>query len=177
METAALEPKTFPIEDYDALVGAYGDPRPFLKQDGRITDAWSESILGERIYFPSPTPLGWDLKGNKARYFRCHRRLSPFMGRTMAKLEQEGVWKHVTSFGGCFNYRTKRGDSQELSIHSWGAALDLNSHEKDLQLGKVPSSLNPFVIHVVPVLQSCGLVWGGAWHRQDGMHVQATRKG
>lgn len=83
-------------------------------------------------------------------------------------------------YGGAFNFRTMRGVNQ-LSIHSYGAAIDLDPARNGLY------DRTPHFTPGSPVVQafkSEGWIWGGDWDgdglcsdepRCDGMHFQAAR--
>lgn len=83
-------------------------------------------------------------------------------------------------FGGVVMYRLMRGGNS-LSIHSWGAAIDLDPARNGLY-DKTPNFANyPWVISA---FKDEGWLWGGDWNgngssaderKADGMHFQATR--
>jgi hypothetical protein len=90
----------------------------------------------------------------------------------MTELADRGLWKHVHDYAGCYNYR-QRKDGTKLSLHSWGAAIDLNAVR--YPLGEPPDPTDPFVTEVVPVFTRHGWNWGGAWSKpKDPQHCQAT---
>lgn len=76
-------------------------------------------------------------------------------------------------FGGCFNYRLKRGGNT-LSCHAYGAAIDLDPARNGL------GDTTPHFTSNHPVVQAFkaeGWVWGGDWSGRgiDAMHFQAAR--
>jgi hypothetical protein len=85
----------------------------------------------------------------------------------------------VSIFGGVVQYRLMRGGDQ-LSIHSYGAAIDLDPgrnalHNQTPRFAKFEEVLKAFADE--------GWTWGGDWNgngssaderRPDGMHWQAT---
>jgi hypothetical protein len=86
----------------------------------------------------------------------------------------------VSIFGGVVNYRLMRGGNS-LSIHSYGAAIDLDParngfHDRTPRFAEFPEVLKAF--------RAEGWKWGGDWNgngssaderQADGMHWQATR--
>ncbi|MDO7847648.1 M15 family metallopeptidase [Hymenobacter sp. M29] len=83
------------------------------------------------------------------------------------ELLETGLWKELKTFDGLWNIRNKRG-LNELSIHSWAIALDLNALTNPLG-GKVTFSqafLNVWRKHGFV----CGADFGAG--RSDGMHYQ-----
>jgi len=80
------------------------------------------------------------------------------------KYLQENDWDR---WGGCFNFRLKRG-SNELSTHAWGIAVDINPHIAPF--GGDPDK-QPYFI--VKAFERRGFEWGGRWSYPDGQHFQA----
>lgn len=72
---------------------------------------------------------------------------------------------------GCFNPRPKRV-SGELSVHSWGAAVDINAATNPL----APARGAPIVKDIpdawIAVFEQIGFRWGGRFPRPDPMHFQ-----
>jgi hypothetical protein len=95
------------------------------------------------------------------------------------KQETLDLWG-VSIFGGVVNYRLMRGGNS-LSIHSYGAAIDLDParngmYDKTPRFAEFPEVLKSF--------EKEGWKWGGDWNGNgssaderlaDGMHWQATR--
>lgn len=79
---------------------------------------------------------------------------------------------------GCFNPRMKRTNGTELSLHSWGVAIDLNADANPLQSLKHPT--DAFACDIpnewVEEFKRCGFTWGGEFHglTKDPMHLQWT---
>ena len=83
-------------------------------------------------------------------------------------IEKEGLKDQVKRFGGCYNYRKKRGNDIKLSTHSWGIAIDLNPATN--RMG-TPGDMHP---DIVEIFRKAGFKWGGDWPRggKDPMHFQ-----
>jgi hypothetical protein len=74
-------------------------------------------------------------------------------------------------YGGAYNYRLKKGGSS-LSVHSWGAAIDL-----DPEHNAFGGHSRRMPIAVVNAFKAEGWIWGGDWHQPaDPMHFQATQR-
>lgn len=58
--------------------------------------------------------------------------LVPSWNKVVKKLIDRDLIQEITSYGGCFNPRYQRGSLTELSIHSWGLAIDFNVAENPL---------------------------------------------
>lgn len=91
-----------------------------------------------RCHLPFPFPLAWD-GTQKIKSFACHR----LLGDVLTSIFAEAVKAYgaadmeslgLTQFGGCFNHRLMRGGSS-WSVHSWGAAVDLDPARNQLKWG------------------------------------------
>ena len=77
----------------------------------------------------------------------------------------ESLGDEFREYGGCFNYRKKTG-SNELSVHSWGIAIDyLPSLGEYGKKSKIPKK-------VLEIFNSRDIINGGSWLVPDGMHFQ-----
>lgn len=70
---------------------------------------------------------------------------------------------------GCFAPRPKRVNG-DLSVHSWGAAVDLNADTNPLSFDGVLRTDIPDAW--VAEFERRGFTWGGRWGRPDSMHFQ-----
>jgi hypothetical protein len=97
--------------------------------------------------------------------------LSPEVGSSYPSvfeaIEEEGLRSMVKTFGGCFNFRSKR-TGNKLSTHCWGIAIDLNPETN--QQG-ITGDMDP---GIVEVFRRFGFKWGGDWvgKSKDPMHFQ-----
>ncbi|MEH6727650.1 MAG: M15 family metallopeptidase [Hyphomicrobiales bacterium] len=96
-----------------------------------------------------------------------------------AVLDEIGT-RHKTFFsnvGGSFNWRKISGTNR-LSVHSYGAAIDLNADLGDYwkwrgyKPGKVGKFNNKVPEELVRSFERYGFIWGGKWHHFDGMHFE-----
>jgi hypothetical protein len=78
---------------------------------------------------------------------------------------------HLHLFGGSYNFRLMRGSNQ-LSMHSWGCALDLDPEGNPFGRNRAKCRMPA---PVVEAFQAEGFEWGGRWKRPDAMHFQAAR--
>jgi hypothetical protein len=85
--------------------------------------------------------------------------------------------RHLSPSAGTFNWRTVAGASN-LSVHSFGAAIDLNTKFADYWIwsggkpGRVPKYRNQFPIEIVTAFERHGFIWGGRWYHYDTMHFE-----
>jgi hypothetical protein len=85
--------------------------------------------------------------------------------------------KYLTPSAGVFNWRKVAGQ-QNLSVHSFGAAVDLNTKFADYWVwsggkpGRVPVYKNKFPMEIVEIFEKHGFIWGGRWYHYDTMHFE-----
>lgn len=163
-----------------ANTSVYGDPRG--KDRTRMSATWeSKNIV--RITPPfRMTYAGQPI----TRGIRVHRHCAASLARVLENLRDAAGGKQATLdhwgvsiFGGVVDYRLMRGGSS-LSIHSYGAAIDLDParnglYDRTPRFAEFPAVLAAF--------RAEGWRWGGDWNgngssaderKADGMHWQAT---
>jgi hypothetical protein len=85
--------------------------------------------------------------------------------------------KYLTPSAGVFNWR-KVAKQSNLSVHSFGAAIDLNTKFADYwdwaggKPGNVPVYRNKFPMEIVAAFEKHGFIWGGRWYHYDTMHFE-----
>lgn len=85
--------------------------------------------------------------------------------------------KYLAPSAGTFNWRKVSGQ-QNLSVHSFGAAIDLNTRYADYWLwsggkpGNVPNTRSRYPMKIVEVFERHGFIWGGRWYHYDTMHFE-----
>ena len=159
-------PRLVPPQGLSGVIEHYGDIRTYVRPDGTLRSEWEHHYLAF-CGLPAPLPLGWDLETKVSR-IRCHVRLVDAFRVVFERLHGRGLWPEVRTFDGCFAYRPQRGSAGKLSLHAWGAAIDLNASTNPLG---VVGDMHP---GVVEAFEEQGFVWGGRWRRPDGMHFQAA---
>lgn len=150
--------------------GFYGNP---TGRAGMVSPAWVRRNL-VRIR----PPYQMTYAGKPITAITVHRQCADSLFRILSKIKADHTAAELTAsgariFGGCFNYRLMR-TSNRLSIHSWGAAIDLDPARNGLG-DQTPNFANwP---KIVSAFEGEGWVWGGRWSTKDGMHFQAARVG
>ncbi len=85
--------------------------------------------------------------------------------QALTALEAAGLHTEIQTFDGCFNIRRVRGSKSVLSVHSWGAAIDLNAASNPLGS---PGKWSDAFLHTMKLHGIyCGQLWQG---RKDPMH-------
>jgi hypothetical protein len=162
---------TWPLQsELDAF---YGNPR------GKNLDQPDTQWVTENIVRVLP-PFPMTYAGRPARTISIHKKCAEslsrvlfavwdYSGRKQGILDQWGA----SVYGGGFNYRLMRGGTR-LSVHSWGAAIDLDPERNGFH-DTTPNFANHPA--VVKAFEDEGWTWGGRWSGAscDGMHFQAAR--
>jgi D-alanyl-D-alanine carboxypeptidase len=81
------------------------------------------------------------------------------------------VRRYAYPSAGTYNCRTV-ADTGEPSMHSWGAAIDINSAYADYWLWPRGVAINPIPAEIIEVFERHGFIWGGKWSHYDTMHFE-----
>jgi hypothetical protein len=170
--TGIVPPDTPPPPDgFDAIIGTFGDPRPLLEPDGTITDnnrlIWERQTLGRgTLAFGVSLEAGQPSAG-VVHTFQAHRRLVSVFEAAFGEVARLGLQGEIHSWGGIYNFRPIRGITGRLSLHAFGAAVDVNPETNALG---TEGDMSP---RVVEVFRHFGFRWGGEFAgRPDPMHFQ-----
>lgn len=168
---ASLSKQTWPHEGTPGeLDSFFGNPRG---PGGRSSPQWEAENLTTII-------CPWKLSGGVA-YIRCHRKVAQsllriltaiweFYGHDQAKIDAASL----NDYGGMFNYRPNVNAPSRLSVHSYGAAIDLSpSKNPNGKAWKDDGIMLPRP--VIDAFLQEGWSWGGDFSStKDPMHFQAT---
>lgn len=152
-------PNPWPSSDVQSLTRFYGSPG-------------DESNLVS-LEFPFRTFYA----GRPVARFRCHKKVADSLSRILHQLRDlygsnTKIMDPVSDYGGCFNFRPKRGGNS-WSLHAWGAAIDLDADDNTFRDPWPQKSDMPF--EVMEVFAREGWVCAGGEWGYDAMHFQATR--
>jgi len=98
------------------------------------------------------------------------------IARDLAKLPPR-FRRYFATLGGTFNWRRIAG-TKRLSVHSFGAAIDLNTRYGDYwrwrggKPGNVGAYRNRLPREIVEIFERHGFIWGGKWYHYDTMHFE-----
>lgn len=132
-----------------------------------------------RVKLPIKFKLAWNTQ-QKISSFSCHEKLAAPMTAVFDEAVRHYGEKRFRSlrldlFGGCYNFRKKRGGAT-LSTHAYGAAFDLDPERNRLRWGADRAAFAGE--DYVPFFEICmangGTPAGYAWGK-DWMHVQWAR--
>lgn len=133
---------------------------------------------GWRIYHP----IAWervhmtilrDLPGLPGRKLYVHKLIAEPLQEAL-RLSHEAAPDYRILSIGCFNPRPKRSDAGTLSLHSWGAAVDINPAANPMRVYRDGETIKCDMPDAfVKAWESVGWTWGGRWRpRADPMHWQ-----
>ena len=81
------------------------------------------------------------------------------------------VKRYVYPPSGTYNCRTV-ADTGEPSMHSWGAAIDINATYAQYWLWPRTTSANTLPTEIIDIFERHGFIWGGKWSHYDTMHFE-----
>lgn len=150
----------FPMQDYKSMVAYYGEPGTNQVQ----------------IDLPYPMRIAWGKKVT-VKKLTCHAKCAVSLkailteiwekcDKDLAKVQALGL----DLFGGCLNVRKMRNGTQ-WSVHSWGAAIDLNPDANQLKWGRDKAKMPEWVIDIFIKHEWVSL---GRSKNYDFMHFQAA---
>ncbi len=154
-----------PPHGLDQILATFGDIFAYIGPDHTLNPRWQGEFL-RHIALPFPLALSWDM-ARRVTQITCQKRLAEVFTATFAAIQTAGLQDKITSFGGCFSFRAQRSGAK-LSAHSWGIAIDLNTHTN---AQGTAGNMNPVVVEI---FRKAGFERGGEWHGkpQDPMHLQ-----
>lgn len=170
---------TFPTPNRAALVKYYGQPWKLASDEKLVLErSWETSNI-TRVKVPFDLFMGGDRISNIC----VHKRLSESVGEILNEISKEFTEKErsffgIDQYGGGFNFRPMRGTSEykpeNLSLHSYGAALDFSPQLNPL--GKKYNSAEKMMpSEIIDIFTKHEWRWGGSFKtRPDCMHFEAT---
>ena len=162
---AALAPALAPPHGLQQVIATFGDLQEYVRDDGTLDIQWENEYMG-RAPLPFAIPIA-GMPGKSATRIYGHRKLSAVFADVFTAIQKQRLERYVTSYGGCFNFRSKR-TSAKFSTHSWGIAIDINPETNGMGTA---GNMNA---DVVEVFRAHGFKWGGDWtgKSKDPMHFQ-----
>jgi hypothetical protein len=152
----------WPKQDYNSMVNFYGpvgENQTSLELPYQMKLAWDTNIIVKKI--------------------TCHQKvassLHTILENTLKTYGQKDVEKlRLDMFGGCINVRRMRGGSS-WSIHSWGAAYDLDPDNNQLKWGRDRATFAKKEYEDYwKIVESEGWTSLGRSRNFDWMHAQAA---
>lgn len=158
----------------------YGNPDK--NQDGIADKDWEATNIVRIIppydlWYPDDSTGKLIKRKTKFKALRVHRKCSESLMRILTRIKNETTEEERFKYeldicGGVYNFRLMRS-GRALSIHSWGAAIDL-SHIINSYKKKYNPNSNMMPMKIVKIFEDEGWTWGGLWSTGDAMHFQAA---
>lgn len=153
-------PSPWPESDQASLREFYGEPG-------------DESNL---VTIAFPFPMYYD--GKLVRTTRVHEKCAHSLLRVLVEIgksygQSRGIIEEAEDYGGCFNFRMKRGGST-YSLHAYGAAIDLDADDNTFRDTWPLNADMP--LEIMAAFAREGWISAGAFWGYDAMHFQATRE-
>ena len=150
----------WPKQDYASMVAYYGN-------------------VGEnqtKLVLPYPMRLAWDTSKTVTK-ITCHSKVHDSLERILSNI-YDSYSKDLTAvkndrldlYGGCLNVRKVRGGSS-WSIHSWGAAIDLDPDNNTMSMHRDQAKMPKAIIDI---FIKEGWISMGQSKNYDFMHFQAA---
>lgn len=169
-------PEFNPVDTAQALEEFYSKHQ--LGQNGSPTTEWETENL-TKIHLPYPLTLSF-ASGVEIERIRCHKKVAVSLLRVFGQiLEHYGSVEAVKRarmhmFGGVFNFRMIN-DSDRLSVHAWGAAIDIDPERNPKGVAHDPAK-GMIPLEVVAIFEKEGWRWDGRRQLSPNCsHFQATR--
>lgn len=125
------------------LYTRYGDPRE----------------LGWENKWITPWHIQLDFPWFPEENVTLHKHFKPILAKAFRALEDAGLHREIKACECCYELRNVHGSDVVLSVHAWGASMDLNSEENPI------GSLGAWSPEFIKVMEDneiyCGINWEG----------------
>ena len=138
------------------------------------------NITGEgylvKLELPYPMRVAWDLDSS-VKTIMCHKLIKDKLYAVFVDIlayygYDKIVELGIDLFGGCFNYRHKRG-GLDWSMHSWGIAIDLDPARNQLKETKRTARFaRPEYKPMIDIFYKHGFISLGVEKNFDWMHFE-----
>ena len=155
---------------------------PYLEDPGRVR----VQEFFNQIYGKSETevkqrlvPVRWVSSGGKSFLLITNKNgVAQALQRVSDELNMNpALWPYLLSPGGSFNWRCIAG-TDRLSVHSYGAAVDINVacsdywHDQITDEDAKVAYRNRIPAEIIEIFEKNGFIWGGWWYHFDTMHFE-----
>ena len=167
-------------QPYDA--GGFETPPPYLFDPGRLRyQPFFQALYGKNkaaveknlVMIQWPTLEG-SVKLPVTKVAGVDKKLYA-IGQEIAKLpKKERIWAEGAT---TYAYRVIK-DTDRLSMHSFGIAIDLAPTKTQYWKDEAPSETahigyrNTMPLSIVRIFEKHGFIWGGRWYHYDTMHFE-----
>ena len=145
---------------------------------GRIrSDALMKRLYGGTARAVEADLVAVDWFGRKVRVTKRQGAAAALTKVRDALTARPELERYLSPSAGTFHWRRVRG-AANMSVHSFGAAIDLNTRFADYwawaggKPGRVPRYANKYPLEIVGIFERHGFIWGGRWYHYDTMHFE-----
>jgi hypothetical protein len=165
-----------PLPNRKARDDAFGHFE-FSRGSGRsinIEPSWVQANIRD-VQIPQLKNL-W--RGGKVQ---CHQRVEAQLKALWAAWESAGLLHLLLTYNGDWVPRVMAGNSNEISMHAYGAAFDINVQWNQFNVRAALVGDKGSVRELVPIANQLGFYWGGHFRynkhsdASDGMHFEWAR--
>lgn len=112
--------------------------------------------------------------GGKKLQFNKNENASAQLQKVSDELDRlpDEFMKYLKKVDGTYYFR-KIAKTERLSAHSYGIAIDLDTHySRYWQWDKTHTFHNEFPKEIIDIFEKHGFIWGGRWYHYDTMHFE-----
>ena len=170
----------WPKQESQAMNSFYGDPDS--NKDLTADAKWEATNIVDLVppytlYYPQEVNKVVIKRQTVFKRLRVHKVCKDSLEKILSAVPKEFTAAEIDAFeldicGGVYNFRLKRGGTS-LSVHSWGAAIDL-SHLINAWKKKWRPEVGMMPVRMVKIFGDEGWTFGGTWSTPDAMHFQAA---
>lgn len=154
-----------PPNGLEEIIQVFGDIDQYLGNDGRPNSQWVDGVM-QLVNLPFPIKYHSNPSQNLTR-LRCHHKLTDVFAAVFNAILNQGLKDKIKDCDGCYCFREKSSGNGELSVHSWGIAIDLNVSTNK------PNTPGDMAPELITLFKGFGFEWGGDWSNyRDPMHFQ-----
>lgn len=150
------------------LIARYGNPMASKAESLKFQSKWMKLWKYPEAIKTKIPQLGESIYINKE--------FQPKYEAFLMELINRELHDEITENDQCFMPRYQRGSTTQISIHTWGGAVDLNPTHNPIFSTReqcIAKGLTPFTEEFIQCGRDCGLIMGADFKgRPDLMHIQ-----
>jgi len=166
-------------DDQDSLLAEVWPRQTQSELTRFFGEAGGAQCTAGKVHVPFPLKIAWN-KRQRITRFSCHEKVADTAEQCFGRIASAYSRADITRlgfdlFGGCYNFRKKRGGST-LSTHAWGIAIDNDPERNQLKWGRDRALLaTAECAEYWRIWEDAGWLSLGKARNYDWMHVQAAR--
>lgn len=156
------------------LIEIYGNPDK--NGDGQADLKWEVANI---VRIKPPYPMFWSWHPNApVKTIAIHRECADSLEEALTLIgkrykREELEWYGLDQCGGAYCFRPQRGNADKLSLHAYGAAIDLAPLQNPMGR-KYDDTQRMMPREVMAIFKGLGWTNGAFWGRPDAQHFQCV---